>query len=112
VSKVIRLGGSSDVISIFDSNGTRLETILIGMAAYLDNAADNKLFNFSEPQGNRPATLQSRFYPGDNFGVEFHAAKELTKPGKFPGPTGSLKTQEVRTLLRQSVTKAWRRQQV
>jgi hypothetical protein len=88
VSKVIRLGGSSDVISIFDSNGTRLETILIGMAAYLDNAADNKLFNFSEPQGNRPATLQSRFYPGDNFGVEFHAAKGANETRQVSGANG------------------------
>lgn len=79
VFKLIELGASSDVVSIFNSNGTRLETIIIGLPAYRDNAGDNKMFAISDPQGNQPATLQSWFYPGDNFGVEFRAAKSANE---------------------------------
>jgi hypothetical protein len=58
------------------------------MPAYCDNAADDKLFNFSDPQGNQPATLQSRFYPGDNFGVTFHAAKGANETRQVSGANG------------------------
>jgi hypothetical protein len=79
VFKLIELGAKSEVVSIFNSNGTRLETIMIGMPAYRNNAGDNNMFAISDPQGNQPATLQSWFYPGDNFGVEFRAAKRANE---------------------------------
>ena len=79
VFKLIELGANSDVVSIFNSNGTRLETIMIGLPAYRDNAGDKRLFAISDPQGDQPATLQSWFYPGDNFGVEFRAAKRANE---------------------------------
>jgi hypothetical protein len=63
------------VVSIFNSDGTRLEKIMIGWATYRADAGDKKLFTISEPQGNQPAILQSWFYPGNNVGVEFSAAK-------------------------------------
>ena len=79
VFELIEQGANSEVVSIFNSNGTRLETIMIGMPAYRNNAGDNKMFAISDPQGNQPATLQSWFYPGDNFGVEFRAAKRANE---------------------------------
>jgi hypothetical protein len=79
VFKLIELGANSDVVSIFNSNGTRLETIMIGLPAYRDNAGDKRLFAISDRQGDQPATLQSWFYPGDNFGVEFRAAKRANE---------------------------------
>jgi hypothetical protein len=79
VFKVIELGGNSGIVSIFNSNTSRLETIMIGLPAYRENAGENKLFTISDPQGDQPATLQTWFYPGDNFGVEFRAVKRATE---------------------------------
>jgi hypothetical protein len=88
VFKLIELGGNSNVVSIFNSNGTRLETIMIGLPAYRDNAGDNKMFAISDPEGNQPATLHSWFYPGDDFGVEFRAAKRDNEVRDVSGTNG------------------------
>jgi hypothetical protein len=79
VFKVIDLGTSSAVVEIFNSDGTRVEATIIGLPAYRNNVGDNKVFTISDPQGDQPATLQSWFYPGDNFGVEFRAAKRANE---------------------------------
>jgi hypothetical protein len=88
VFRLIRTGGSSDVVSIFNSSGIRLETILLSLPAYRGNAGDNKLFTVADPQGDRPATLQYWFYPGDNFGVEFQQAKRANEARHLSGPNG------------------------
>jgi hypothetical protein len=75
VFRLMELGASSGVVSIFNSNGTRLETIMIGLPAYREDAGDKKMFAISDPQGEQPATLLTWFYPGDNAGVEFRTMK-------------------------------------
>ena len=70
-----------DVVSIFNSDGTRLEATVIGWATYRADAGDKKLFTISDAHGNQPAKLQDWFYPGDNFGVEFSAAKSASGNG-------------------------------
>jgi hypothetical protein len=77
VFKLIDFAGGSGAIGIFTSKGSRLETIMIGLHAYRKDPGDGKLFTISDPQGDQPATLQSWFYPGDDFGVEFHAPKRV-----------------------------------
>ena len=63
------------IVSIYNSDGTRLEGIVMGWAAYRADAGDKKLFTISQPQGDQPAKLQTWFYPGDNSGLEFSAKK-------------------------------------
>ena len=87
VFKLVELAGSSTVVSIFNSNGTRLETMMISLPAYR-NDIDNKLFTISDPQGDQPATLQSWFFPGDNFGIEFKTAKRTNETSHLSGTTG------------------------
>jgi hypothetical protein len=82
VFKLVDPDTNRDVVSIFNSAETRLETIMIGRSTYRADAGDKKLFTISEPQGNQPATLKSWFYPGDNFGVEFPAAKTANETGR------------------------------
>jgi hypothetical protein len=75
VFKLTEPDTARDVVSIFNSDGTRLEKIVIGWSTYRDDAGDKNLFKISDPHGNQPATLQSWYYPGDNIGVEFPTAK-------------------------------------
>ena len=79
VFKVIDLGSNSLAVEILNSDGTRVEATMIGLPAYRNNVGDNKVFTISDPQGDQPAILQSWFYPGDNFGVEFRAAKSANE---------------------------------
>jgi hypothetical protein len=88
VFKLIDMGANSNVVSIFNSNGTRLETIMVGLPAYRDNAGDNNMFAISAPQGSQPATLQFWFYPGDNFGVEFRAANTANEERRVSRANG------------------------
>jgi hypothetical protein len=69
------------VVSIYNSDGTRLMGIIMGWSAYRTDAGDKNLFTISQPQGGQPAQLQTWFYPGDNFGVEFSVAKNATVAG-------------------------------
>jgi hypothetical protein len=70
-----------DIVSIFNSDGTRLETTIMGWSTYRADAGDKKLFTISDPHGSQPATLQAWFYPGDNVGVEFPTAKRASGDG-------------------------------
>jgi hypothetical protein len=63
------------VVSVYNSDGTRPEGIVLGWNAYRVDAGDKQLFTVSQSQGNQPATLKYWFYPGDNSGLEFSAKK-------------------------------------
>jgi len=63
------------VVSVYNADGNRLEGIIVGWAAYRTDAGDKHQFTISQPEGNQPAKLQTWFYPGDNFGVEFSVVK-------------------------------------
>jgi hypothetical protein len=78
VFKLTQPSNSLSVVSIYNADRTRLETIVLGWAAYRADAGDPKLFSISQPEGNRPATLETWFFAGANYGVEFPAAR---KPG-------------------------------
>jgi hypothetical protein len=88
VFKLIDLAGGPGVVGIFNSKGSHLETIMIGLPAYREDAGDSKLFTIADPQGDQPATLRSWFYPGDNFGVEFHSAKRVSDTTHVSGTNG------------------------
>jgi hypothetical protein len=75
VFKLVDSDTNNEVVSIFNSAGTKFETFIIGRPTYRADAGGKKLFTIAEPHGNQPARLQSWFYPGDNFGVEFPALK-------------------------------------
>ena len=75
---VFRLAESDNnhsVVSIYNADGNRLEGFIMGWATYRTDAGDKHLFTISQPEGNQPAKLQTWFYPGDNFGVEFSVVK-------------------------------------
>jgi hypothetical protein len=80
------------VVSIYNADGTGPEGIILGWSAYRADAGDKKLFTISQPQGEQPAKLQTWFYPGDNFGLEFSAKRLANETGrvvksKTKGPT-------------------------
>jgi len=69
------------LVSIYNADRTRLEGIIMGWSAYRADAGDNKLFTISQAQGSQPAKLQTWFYPGDNFGVEFSITTKASDAG-------------------------------
>ena len=75
VFKLTEPDTAHSVVSIYNADGTRLEGIIMGWSAYRVDAGDKNLFTISQPQGGQPAKLQTWFYPGDNFGVEFSVVK-------------------------------------
>ena len=70
------------VVSIYNADGTRPEGIILGWSAYRTDAGDKKLFTISQPEGNQPAKLQTWFYPGDNFGIEFSEKTQANETGR------------------------------
>jgi hypothetical protein len=70
------------LVSIYNADRTRLEGIIMGWSAYRADAGDNKLFTISQAQGSQPAKLQTWFYPGDNFGVEFSITTKASDAGR------------------------------
>ena len=70
------------IVSIFNARTNQLEGTIIGFPAYRLAADDKHVFTISQPQTNQPAKLQTWFYPGDNFGVEFPRAKMVMAVGK------------------------------
>ena len=80
VFKLVEPETDRGVVSIFNSDGIRLETIIMGWSKYRADG-DKKLFTVSYPHGSQPATLQAWFYPGDNVGVEFPTAKRASGDG-------------------------------
>jgi len=75
VFKLTEPDTNHSVVSIYKADSTRLEGIIMGWPAYRTDAGDKHLFTISQPEGNQPAKLQTWFYSGDNFGVEFSLVK-------------------------------------
>ena len=78
-----------DVVSIYNAETNRLEGIVIGFHAYRVNADDEHIFTISQPQADQPAKLQSWFYPGDNFGIEFPQVRKTIVTGNAMQPNRS-----------------------
>jgi hypothetical protein len=82
VFKLSEPDSDHSVVSIYSADGARLEGIVMGWSAYRTDAGDKKLFTISQPQGNQPAKLQTWFYPGDNFGLEFSVKSLAHETGR------------------------------
>jgi hypothetical protein len=67
------------IVSIYNANGTQPQGIVLGWSAYRVKGDDKKLFEVSQSQGDRPATLKTWFYPGDNSGLQF-STRTLGEP--------------------------------
>jgi hypothetical protein len=59
------------LVSIYNAQTNRLEATIIGVPAYRLAADDKRSLTVSQPKGGEPAQLQTWFYPGDSFGVQF-----------------------------------------
>jgi hypothetical protein len=63
------------VVSVYNSDGTQPQGIILGWSAYREDAGDRQLFTVSQSQGNQPSTLKYWFFAGDKSGLEFSAKK-------------------------------------
>jgi hypothetical protein len=88
VLKLIQPG----IVSIYNTDGTRPEGLILGWSAYRTDAGDKKLIIVSQSQGNQPANLEYWFYPGDNFGLEFPIEKPAAAIGRVVKPKGAGQT--------------------
>ena len=73
--KLLEPDTDQNIVSILSADGSRLEGIVVGLAAYRADAGDRKLLTVSQPVGDQPAVLSYWFFPGANEGIEFQAAK-------------------------------------
>jgi hypothetical protein len=77
------IGGQSNtgVVGVFNitARGARLETTMIALPAYRENAGDSKLLMISDRQGDEPVIVKYWFYPGDNFGIEFQPSTKASE---------------------------------
>jgi hypothetical protein len=62
---------SRSIVSIFNSDETRLITTVLAIHAYRLQPTDKGEFSFYGPREGQPAALHTWFYPGDNDGFEF-----------------------------------------
>ena len=60
-----------DVLSIFNSDETRLITTIAPIHATREQPADRSEFSFYDSSEGQPAALHTWFYPGDSNGYEF-----------------------------------------
>src|SRR5580700_533407 len=95
VFKLTQPDANHSVVSIYDADGIRLKKVVIGRSVYRGNATEKTVFTISQPQASEPGTLQSWFYGGENYGVEFPAKKAAGEGGpvaksKSKGQTGAV----------------------
>jgi LPXTG-motif cell wall-anchored protein len=88
---VLDLGGSRNVVQIFNADQTRLLATVLTIPDYRQNPTDKPVIKFSEtPQGGPPA-IKEWFYPGDDYGQEFVYPKTravaLAKAANQPVPS-------------------------
>jgi hypothetical protein len=81
VFKMIGGQGSTGVVGIFNitARGARLETTMLALPAYRENAGDSNLLTVSDRQGDEPVIVKYWFYPGDNFGIEFQPSTKANE---------------------------------
>lgn len=78
-SYVIKLpAGNSDrhTLLIFNAAEDHLITTVLAIPAYRLTPTGDTRFKFYEAAPGQPQALHTWFYPGDNFGFEFRAARE------------------------------------
>jgi len=62
---------ATDLVYIFNGEGTRLITTVLAIPAYRLSPTGKSEFSFYESPAGQPAALRKWFYPGDNYGIEF-----------------------------------------
>jgi hypothetical protein len=105
--KLTEPGSDLNVVSVYGygADGTRrLDGVVTGWSAYRIDAGGKSLFGISQPQGSQPAKLQTWYYPGESFGIEFpirprangtrHLAKSKGKGQNADAPSSSSSTSD------------------
>jgi hypothetical protein len=85
--KLLEPDTDQNLVSIYSADGSRLEGLVVGLAAYRADAGDKKLLTISHPAPGQPAELKYWFFPGGNEGVEF----QTTKPASASAPLAKSK---------------------
>jgi hypothetical protein len=88
VVKLVEPDTDHSIVSIYNSGGTQLQKIIMGVPAYRTDAGGKELLTVSQSQGDQPATLKYWFYPGDNSGVEFPVRKLVSEGKKQTADAG------------------------
>jgi hypothetical protein len=89
-SYVIKLLASSSdrhTLLIFNGAENHLITTVLATPAYRLRPTGDSRFKFYEAASGQPPALRTWFYPGDNFGFEFRAARENVAANSTQGNT-------------------------
>jgi outer membrane biosynthesis protein TonB len=66
-----------NVVQIFNSDGSKLETTVMAIPNYRLQPTGKTQFSFWETPAGVPKAVRAWFYPGDNYGQEFTFPKKL-----------------------------------
>jgi hypothetical protein len=72
VFKLLDSTSGSNVVEIFNAHETQLVTMVQAIPDYRTTTPDKPVFSFEERPAGQPEALKAWFYPGDNYGEQFH----------------------------------------
>jgi hypothetical protein len=79
------------IVEIFNADESHLFATIMAIPDYRPNPSDKTILTFAERPVGQPEAVQSWFYPGDNYGLEFvypkQKATELAQTNKRPVPS-------------------------
>lgn len=76
---VFKLAGGPadrDIVQIFNKNETKLFSTILAIPDYRTKTPSKAIVTFEERAKNSPEAVETWFYPGDNYGLEFVYPKE------------------------------------
>jgi hypothetical protein len=76
VIKLLSANSDRHTLLIFNAAEDHLITTVLAIPAYRLTPTGDTRFKFYEAAPGQPQALHTWFYPGDNFGFEFRAARE------------------------------------
>jgi hypothetical protein len=89
--KVLDLGGTRNIVQIFNADQTKLLATVITIPDYRQNPTDHTVITFSETAQGGPPAIKEWFYPDDQYGQEFvypkNRAVQLAKAANQPVPS-------------------------
>lgn len=98
-----------NIVEVFNADETRLVTTILAIPDYRMNPSDKTIVTFDERPSGQPEAVQSWFYPGDNYGIEFvypkQRATELAQVNQRPVPSVPDEVTEPAALKTASVTR-------
>jgi hypothetical protein len=71
VLKVADSQTSRQIVEVFNADETKLETTVLANAAYRPEPAGKTVFTYYEMMAGQPPAINTWFYPGDNYGLQF-----------------------------------------